>query len=44
MVAVVKPEMVALFADQEADLVPSLVGLSVTDTSRALGRPRRGTG
>jgi hypothetical protein len=37
MVAVVKPEMVALFAEQEPELVPSLVGLSVNDTSRAMG-------
>ena len=37
MVAVIKPEMVALFAEHEAELVPSLVGLSVADTSRAMG-------
>ncbi|MBA2752469.1 MAG: DUF222 domain-containing protein, partial [Actinobacteria bacterium] len=37
MVAVIKPEMLALFAEHEAELVPSLVGLSVTDTSRAMG-------
>jgi len=37
MMAVIKPEMVGLFATHEAELVPSLVGLSVTDTSRAMG-------
>ncbi len=37
MVAVIKPEMVALFAQHQAELVPSLVGLSVADTSRAMG-------
>jgi hypothetical protein len=36
MVAILKPEMLALFAEHEAELVPSLVGLSVTDTSRAM--------
>jgi hypothetical protein len=33
IVAVIKPEMVALFAQHEAELVPSLVGLSVADTA-----------
>ncbi len=37
MVAVLKPEMLELFAEQEAELVPSLAGLSVADTSRAMG-------
>jgi len=37
IVAVLKPELVALFAEHEAELVPSLVGLSVADTSRAMG-------
>ena len=36
MVAVIKPEMVALFAEHEADLISSLAGLSVADTSRAM--------
>ncbi len=37
MVAVLKPEVLELFAEQEPELVPSLVGLSVVDTSRAMG-------
>jgi hypothetical protein len=37
MMAVLKPEMLGLFAEHEAELVPSLVGLSVADTSRAMG-------
>jgi hypothetical protein len=36
MVANVKPEHLELFAEHEAELVPSLVGLSVTDTARAM--------
>jgi len=37
MVAVLKPETLGLFAEHEAELVPTLVGLSVADTSRAMG-------
>jgi hypothetical protein len=37
MVAVLKPEMLELFAQHEESLVLSLVGLSVSDTSRAMG-------